>query len=230
MTYRIALMLLMCVCIKAASSFFSSARWNCATFVINRDIHSSCACVHNSAKEVVDRKISEEVANWLAIELWIDSLITALFSVSEMDNDHSHHGHHNHGVEASSAMPTTNMQQVDPHAGHIHPMGEGESSTMNHAMHHMMSMAVSTRTFLWQILKAQIFLVPRRLRRDDSVRAVEDRRLLGTVLVYGRHLHPRRVLRRTQVLPRESVLAFLQLTAVSRCVCAWKNPNASGSW
>lgn len=146
MTYRIALMLLMCVCIKAASGFFSSARWNCATFVINRGIHSSCACVDDSAKEVVDRKISEEDANWLAIELWIDSLITALFLVSEMDHDHSHHGHHNHGVEASSVMPTTNMQQVDPHAGHVHPMPDtGESSTMNHAMHHMMSMAVSIR-------------------------------------------------------------------------------------
>lgn len=68
-----------------------------------------------------------------------------------MDHDHSHHMHHNHPVDNVTSAPTTTaMPSHHDHHGHDtmdHSMHGAATDTagaaVNHAMHHMMEMAVS---------------------------------------------------------------------------------------
>lgn len=72
-----------------------------------------------------------------------------------MSHDHSHHGHHDHHVmDAAPSPAVTTMMPSDhaemDHSGHNMDHGSHNltATTVNHALHHMMSMAVS---FLFKI-------------------------------------------------------------------------------
>ena len=62
-----------------------------------------------------------------------------------MDHDHSHHHVHNHPVENVTVTSTTAMpSHHHEHGDHsMHGIESNGGDAVNHAMHHMMEMAVS---------------------------------------------------------------------------------------
>lgn len=89
-----------------------------------------------------------------------------------MDHDHSHHDHH-HAADAVTAATTTAASAHNHHHGDHSMHGAQENvtgSVVNHAVHHMMEMSVSKAKFHAHKSKELFtFLVPRRLRRSDSL-------------------------------------------------------------
>jgi hypothetical protein len=119
--------------------------------------------------------------------------------------DHSHHMHNHHSemdVVSSTEMPH-NHHDHSMHSGHnmmdsvdsANSMDHSVHDMMSHGMSHMMSMSVSklfdSLDLYWisSIFVFCVFLVPRRMQRDNIVRTMDDKQLLRISVVYDCYIH-----------------------------------------
>lgn len=123
--------------IKLRNSSFLSIAWlrlSSKTSIFTRTPH-------------LQRKL---IANWAVVNWFLNSNYRSASSDRlAVKMDHDHHAHHmHHHVENASAMPVMTTAAPEIHNHHDHSAHGTEASTgnvMNHAMHHMMEMAVSLK-------------------------------------------------------------------------------------
>lgn len=138
------------------------------------------------------------------------------------------HDHHDHGSMDHGSMDHGSMDHGSMDHGMDHSNTAG--AAVNHAMHHMMEMAVSTQ--LQRVLsKTQLFLlVPRRLRWNNSVQTMVDKQCIWSDLVDAGDFPARRLLRSPKILPRELILEIIQFITVPSCERSGEERNSWNRW